>query len=70
MNIPKGQLIEFVNIVNECCAVMDHDYVAEWLTTPNSNLNMELPLNLMDDEVGREKILRLLYFIEIEEADL
>ena len=68
--IEKEKLIEFVNIVNECCSVMDDDYVAEWLTTPNSNLNMEPPIQLINDEVGREKVLRLLYFIEIGEADL
>jgi len=49
---------------------MDDDYVAEWLTTPNSNLNMEPPIQLINDEVGREKVLRLLYFIGIGEADL
>ena len=50
--------------------MMDDDYVAEWLTTPNSDLNMEPPMQLLNDEVGREKILRLLYFIDIGEADL
>ena len=70
MHVKKEFLIEFVNLVNECCAVMDHDYVAEWLSTPNSNLNMEPPIQLINDEVGREKVLRLLYFIDIGEADL
>ena len=70
MEIKKENLIEFVNLVNECCSVMDDDYVAEWLTTPNSNLNMEPPTQLINDEVGREKVLRLLYFIGIGEADL
>ena len=68
--IEKDKLIQFVNLVNECCAVMDDDYVAEWLTTPNADLNMEPPIQLINDEVGREKILRLLYFIDIGEADL
>ena len=68
--IEKDQLIQFVNLVNECCAVMDDDYVAEWLTTPNADLNMEPPIQLVNDEVGREKIHRLLYFIDIGEADL
>ena len=35
MNVSKDILIEFVNFVNECCAVMDHDYVAEWLNKPH-----------------------------------
>ena len=70
MKIDKENLIQFVNIVNDCCAVMDDDYVAEWLTQPNPNLNREPPIDLVNTQVGREKILRLLYFIEIGEADL
>ena len=65
MKIEKENLIQFVNLVNECCSVMDDEYVAEWLTTPNSDLNMELPLELANDETGRQKIYRLLYFIDI-----
>ena len=37
MNVRKDNLINFVNIVNECCCVMDHDYVGEWLTNPNQS---------------------------------
>lgn len=70
MEIKKENLIYFVNFVNECCAVMDDDYVAEWITTPNSNLNKETPLGLISDKVGRDKLYRLLYFIDIGEADL
>lgn len=70
MKVEKENLIQFVNLVNECCAVMDDDYVAEWLTTPNSNLNMDPPMELVNDQVGRDKIHRLLYFIDIGEADL
>lgn len=70
MKIDKENLIPFVNIVNDCCSVMDDDYVAEWLTQPNPNLNREPPIELVNTQVGREKILRLLYFIEIGEADL
>jgi|TARA_Y100000310_G_C20096493_1_gene540731 hypothetical protein len=69
MNIKKDKLIEFVNFVNECCAVMDDDYVAEWLIKPNSDLNMECPLDILNSE-GAERPLRLLYFIDIGEADL
>ncbi len=68
--VDKNNLIQFVNLVNECCSVMDDTYVAEWLTTPNANLNMEQPIHLVNDEVGREKLHRLLYFIDIGEADL
>lgn len=70
MKVEKENLIQFVNLVNECCAVMDDDYVAEWLTTPNSNLNMDPPMELVNDQAGREKLHRLLYFIDIGEADL
>jgi hypothetical protein len=70
MEIKKENLIYFVNFVNECCAVMDDDYVGEWITTPNSDLNMETPLNLINDNAGRDKLYRLLYFIDIGEADL
>jgi len=70
MNIKKEFLIEFVNLVNECCSVMDDTYVAEWLDRPNSDLNMEKPIELFMNEAGREKIYRLLYFIDIGEADL
>ena len=70
MNIPKEGLIEFVNLVNECCAVMEDSYVAEWLNKPHPDLNMESPINLINDDAGREKVYRLLYFIDINEADL
>jgi len=70
VKVEKENLIQFVNLVNECCAVMDDDYVAEWLTTPNSDLNMEPPMQLVNDRAGMEKIHRLLYFIDIGEADL
>jgi uncharacterized protein (DUF2384 family) len=70
MNVSKDILIEFVNFVNECCAVMDHDYVAEWLNKPHPDLNMQCPMDLMSDDAGREKLYRLLYFIDINEADL
>ena len=70
MNVRKENLIEFVNVVNECCEIMPHDKVADWLLTPNSDLNMDMPADLINDEAGRDKIFRLLYFIEIGEADL
>jgi uncharacterized protein (DUF2384 family) len=49
---------------------MDDDYVAEWLDKPNNDLNMEKPIELFANNVGRERIYRLLYFIDIGEADL
>ena len=69
MTIKKGKLIEFVNLINECCSVMDDDEVADWVNLPNPNLNMEMPMDIFNEE-GSERIYRLLYFIEIGEADL
>lgn len=70
MRVRKDKLIEFVNIVNECCEIMPDEKVADWLLTPNPDLNMEMPMNLINSAEDRKKILRLLYFIEIGEADL
>tara|TARA_Y100001938_G_scaffold150244_1_gene240291 strand:+ start:1692 stop:1904 length:213 start_codon:yes stop_codon:yes gene_type:complete len=70
MNIPKDNLIEFVNLVNECCAVMDHDYVADWLNKPNPDLNMDSPMDVFNLDKNPDRIYRLLYFIDIGEADL
>ncbi len=70
MRIRKNNLIQFVNLVNECCEVMPDDYVADWLLTPNKDLDMQMPIDLSDTEKGMNKVLRLLYFIEIGEADL
>ena len=50
MNIAKNKLIEFTNLVNECCAVMDDDYVADWLTKPNPDLNMDAPIDIFNQE--------------------
>tara|TARA_R100000084_G_scaffold71458_1_gene31763 strand:- start:1730 stop:1876 length:147 start_codon:yes stop_codon:yes gene_type:complete len=47
---------------------MDHDYVADWLTKPNSDLNMDVPLDIFHSE-GTDRIFKLLYFIDIGEAD-
>tara|TARA_Y100001951_G_C11219287_1_gene227732 strand:+ start:226 stop:435 length:210 start_codon:yes stop_codon:yes gene_type:complete len=69
MTIQKNSLIEFVNFVNECCSVMDDDYVSEWLNKPNSDLNMDPPIDVFNKE-GTERLYRLLYFIDIGEADL
>ena len=69
MIIPKGRLLEFVNLVNECCAVMDDDYVGDWLNKPNPDLNMDTPLDIFHHE-DVDRVYRLLYFIDIGEADL
>ena len=49
---------------------MPDNEVADWLLAPNRDLNMEKPLDLAADTVGRENIYKLLYFIDIGEADL
>jgi len=69
MHVKKEKLIEFVNLVNECCAVMDDNYVETWLHTPNNDLNMDMPIDIFNQE-GTERLYRLLYFIDIGEADL
>tara|TARA_R100001082_G_scaffold3773_1_gene3012 strand:- start:29918 stop:30130 length:213 start_codon:yes stop_codon:yes gene_type:complete len=69
MKIKNEKLIEFVNLVNECCDVMDDNYVSKWLHLPNPDLNMEMPIDIFNNE-GTERLYRLLYFIEIGEADL
>lgn len=69
MQIKKEKLIEFVNLVTECCDVMDDGYVATWLHTPNRDLNMDVPIDIFNTE-GSERLYRLLYFIDIGEADL
>jgi len=70
MRIRKNNLIQFVNLVNECCEVMPDEHVADWLLTPNKDLDMQMPIDLSETGEGMKKILRLLYFIEIGEADL
>ena len=47
IQVPPDQLIEFTNLVNECCSVMEHNEVATWHTTPNSNLNMDKPVDFL-----------------------
>jgi uncharacterized protein (DUF2384 family) len=69
MTIERESLIQFVNLVNECCAVMEDSYVAEWLNRPHPDLNREKPIDIFNGE-GTERIYRLLYFIEKDEADL
>jgi hypothetical protein len=69
IQVPVKQLIEFTNLVNECCAVMEDDEVGTWLTTPNGHFNMDKPIDLFRDG-EHEKIYRILYFIDIGEADL
>ena len=69
----ENHLIPFVNIVNECCEVFEgeyEDYIGEWFFTPNSGQDEKMPIEFMDTEKGQSKVLELLRFIEIDEADL
>ena len=50
--------------------MFDEDFVGEWFFTPNSNLEEQMPIEFIDTEAGRTKLLTLLRFIEIDEADL
>ena len=69
LKIKEKNLIQFTNLVNECCEVIDDSFVEKFLTTPHSYFNNETPLDEFN-QFGIDKILRLLYFIDIEEADV
>ena len=69
ISFPADKLIEFTNFINECCDVIEHDQVSYWIQLPHGFLNNETPLNEFIHS-GPEKIYRLLYFIEKDEADL
>ena len=69
LEIKEKNLIQFTNLVNECWALIEDSLVEKFLTTPHSFFNNETPLEEFN-QFGNEKILRLLYFIEIEEADV
>ena len=49
---------------------LKEDYIGEWFFTPNSGLGEKMPIELMGTEKGQSKVLELLRFIEIDEADL
>ncbi len=69
MIIEEETLIQFVNLVNECCVVMEDSYVAKWPNRPHPDLNQEKPIDVFKrDET--ERLYRLLYFIDKDEADL
>ena len=69
ISFSSDKLIEFVNFINECCDVIEHDQVGEWIMLPHGFLNNQTPLEEFTSS-GPEKIYRLLYFIEKDEADL
>jgi len=69
LEITENKLIQFTNLVNECCDVIEDDLVEKFLTSPHSFFNNETPLEEFN-QFGATKILRLLYFIDIQEADV
>ena len=69
ISIEPSRLIEFVNLVNECCMVMDHTHVEDWLLLPHGFLDKKSPLEEFNKN-GTDKIFQLLHLIEIDEADL
>jgi hypothetical protein len=68
MEVKNNELIQFVNFINECCEVIPDEEVADWIHKPHPDLNMESPFNLFKEN-DIERVLRLLYFIEMDEAD-
>ena len=68
--------MEFHNFWHEACEVllikhdMDDSYIELWMETPNSNLNMEAPIDVFNREGMSKKLTDLLCFIEIDEADV
>ena len=68
--------MEFKNFLDEVCEVlllkldMDDSYVEQWVATPNPNLNMEAPIDVFNKEGMLGRLSRLLYFMEIGEADV
>lgn len=69
--IPDDRFIEFINLANECCAVMEDSEVAAWLQKPNDGLNMESPIQVFieDEDEGFSRLMRLLHWVDIGEAD-
>tara|TARA_Y100000310_G_scaffold57989_1_gene53135 strand:- start:233 stop:466 length:234 start_codon:yes stop_codon:yes gene_type:complete len=69
ISVPADKLIEFTNFINECCAVMDDTQVGEWILLQHGFLNNLTPFEEFNQN-GTEKLYRLLYFIDKDEADL
>ena len=68
IKINPDELIPFVNMVNEVCCIVDHDFVGEWLVTHHNFLN-QTPLAEFNKN-GVDKVLSLLTLIERDEADV
>jgi hypothetical protein len=68
MLVEKNELIQFVNFINSCCEVIPDEEVADWIHKPHPDLNMTPPFELFKSG-DIDKVYRLLYFIEMDEAD-
>ena len=72
LKINQGQLIPFVNLVNEICEMgflVEEDLIEDWLTQPREFLDDKSPQDLVnEDNMG--KVWDLLRFIETGEADI
>ncbi len=71
LQIESNRVIEFVNLINEACVViddLDEDNIVEWLTTFHGLLG-KTPLQELN-ECGLDKLLDLICLIEKDEADL
>jgi uncharacterized protein (DUF2384 family) len=72
LKINQGQLIPFVNLVNEICEMgflVEEDLIEDWLTQPREFLDDKSPQDLVNED-NMEKVWDLLRFIEIGEADI
>ena len=72
LKIKQGQLIPFVNLVNEICEMgflVEEDLIEDWLTQPREFLDDKSPQDLVNED-NMEKVWDLLRFIETGEADI
>ena len=72
LKINQGQLIPFVNLVNEICEMgflVEEDLIEDWLTQPREFLDDKSPQDLVNED-NMQKVWDLLRFIEIGEADI
>lgn len=67
MIVPTNKLIEFTNMVNECCEVIMDEDVEYFLEAKHSFLKRS-PYDEFTDK-GCDKVYTLLRFIELGEAD-
>ena len=72
LEIKHGQIIPFVNLVNEICEmgiIPEQDVIEHWLQQPRKFLDDKSPQDLVNED-NMEKVWDLLRFIETGEADI